>query len=72
MNYKQVKAIEHDGDWYLIPVENFTTFLADCSTLESEEEYTDLYYDLCENFDNNYGGFKTGGDLNLVDLYIKA
>ena len=60
---KKVKAVtDYDGHWYVIPNELVDQFLKD---LENEDED---YIDSGE-FDNKYFHYRTGGDLNLVQLY---
>jgi len=54
---KAVIATQDDsGHWYVIPNELEQTF------------YKDLQDD-SDNFDEIYGQYRTGGDLNLVQLY---
>ena len=63
-NYKPVRALcDGDGHWYLIPAELFKEFRDD------EDNWV-----LIENgeFDAKWGKYMTGGDLNLVQLYIKT
>ena len=57
---KAVKAIELDSDWFIIPNEMYEEFIED-----SNNE------DMCESggFDDKWYEYKTGGDLNLVQLY---
>ena len=58
---RKVKAIQDDsGHWYVIPNELGSDFNNDC---ENE--------DMCDSgeFDNKWGEYRTGGDLNLVQLY---
>lgn len=58
-SYKKVKAVTDDGGhWYLIPNELVDTFYGD-DAME------------IDNFDNKYGKYRTVGDINLVQLYIK-
>ena len=58
---KKVKAItDESGDWYVIPNELFESFLED----GQNEDFVDS-----GEFDNKYGKYRTGGDLNLVQLY---
>ncbi len=58
---RKVKAIsDESGDWYVIPNELFESFLED----EQNEDFVDS-----GEFDNKYGKYRTGGDLNLVQLY---
>ncbi len=59
----KVKATQDDsGHWYLIPNELNDQFQKD---LEDEE--------MCDSgeFDKKYSEFMTGGDLNLIQLYVK-
>ena len=50
------------GHWYVIPNELVTEFHKD----ELNEDMIDS-----GEFDNKWGGYMTGGDLNLVQLYAK-
>lgn len=62
MEYQKVKAVQDDScHWYVIPSELEEEFNQD-----SEDE------DLVDSgdFDEKYGEYRTGGDLNLVQLYI--
>lgn len=56
-----VVAVEdNDGHWYVI------------NAVDKEDFFADLDdYELCESgeFDAIWGKFKTGGDLNLIQLY---
>ena len=57
---KRVYVVQdNDCDWYILPYELKKSFLDDCE----KEDY--------EEFDNKYGEYRTGGDINLVELYIK-
>ena len=56
-----VKAVELDGDWYVVPNEIYKQFI---EASEIEEDIESGY------FDSIYGHYRTGGDLNLVQLYI--
>lgn len=57
-----VKEIEIDGDWFIIPNELYEEF--------NEDSWNE---DLVESggFDDKWWKYKTGGDLNLIQLYIK-
>ena len=60
---KKVKAVVDDsGHWYIIPNELFDSFY---------EEVVDE--DFCDSgaFDEKYGEYRTGGDLNLVQLFAE-
>jgi hypothetical protein len=60
---KKVKAItDEDGHWYVIPNELYEEFSLDCEN-----------YEFCESgdFDEKYGEYRTGGDLNIVQLYAE-
>ena len=59
----KVKAtIDESGHWYVIPNELVTEFHKD----ELNEDMIDS-----GEFDNKWGCYMTGGDLNLVQLYAK-
>lgn len=62
-NFIPVIAIEDgDGHWHIIPkhaAQAFDTDLQDEKLVESGE------------FDNRWGKYRTGGDLNLTQLFIK-
>ena len=60
---KAVKAVQDESShWYLIPNELFEEFYSD-----SED------YEFCVSgkFDEKYGEYRTGGDLNNDQLYIE-
>jgi hypothetical protein len=60
---KKVKAVEdNDGHWYLIPNELYNDFFKD---MHDDE--------LCDSgrFDEKYRIYRTGGNLNLIQLYIE-
>ena len=57
-----VKALEEDGDWYLIPNELYEEFKNDTYNEEMVES---------GGFDDKWWKYKTGGDLNLIQLYVK-
>ena len=64
-----VRALQDDsGHWYLIPNEwenTFNSMLENCYDGDFDD-----YDDSFEEFDNLFGQYRTGGDLNLVQLYI--
>jgi len=61
-NHIKVKAVTDDsGHWYLIPNELEDDFDRDLQ----DEEMVDS-----GAFDDKYGQYATGGDLNLTQLYI--
>ena len=56
---------DETGDWYVIPMSLKDSFLAyDEQALEND-------YDLQDEFEEKFGKYRTGGDLNNVQLYIK-
>ena len=58
--YIPIQALEDgDGHWYLIPNELQNEFLEDLENEDFEDEFSD-----------KYGEYMSGGDLNLVQLYI--
>ena len=57
---KKVKAVQDgDGHWYVIPDNEFVTF---CEM----EEHGDY-----EAFNERFSQYRTGGDLNLIQLYAE-
>ena len=59
--YIKVKAVtDNDGHWFVIPNEIKNKFYKDLDN----EDFVDS-----GEFDNIYGKYRTGGDLNLVQLY---
>lgn len=61
--FKKVKATQDDsGHWYLIPNDLYDNF---CKDMQNEQ--------MADNgtFDNVYGRYRTGGDLNSDQLYIR-
>lgn len=63
MSLQKVKAVQDDsGHWYVIPFE-----LSDQFGIDVEDtEMTDS-----GEFDEKYGEYMTGGDLNLVQLFAE-
>lgn len=66
-----VKALQDDCQhWYLIPnelVEGFDFLSEKISNHYDEDDFNDL----CSEFDARFGEYRTGGDLNRIQLYIK-
>lgn len=61
--FLKVKAVQDDsGHWYLIPNKLCDEFHLD----ESNEEFCDS-----GGFSEKWGQYATGGDLNLVQLWVK-
>ena len=60
---KKVKAIQDEsGHWYIIPNDKLKEFSID----EQNEDMIDS-----GEFDNKWGQYMTGGDLNLIQLYAE-
>jgi hypothetical protein len=58
---QKVKALKDEsGHWYIIPNDLVQSFRKD----EQDEDFVDS-----GDFDNKYGKYRTGGDVNLVQLY---
>lgn len=64
-----VKAIEFDGDWFVIPSMLRVDFEKMTDKFLSED-YHNKYADM-EKFEKIFGKYRTGGDLNNVQLYVK-
>lgn len=63
-NLKPVKAVQDEsGHWYVVPVDLYSEFSKD----ELDEELVDS-----GEFDNKWGQYRTGGDLNLIQLYAEV
>jgi len=61
MKFQKVKAVQDDScHWYVIPAELEEEFNKDVD--ESDEDL---------DFDEKYGEYRTGGDLNLTQLYAQ-
>lgn len=64
---KPVKAIETDeGDWYVIPNELAKEFRYFLNRMISCD-----YEDYVDEFEKKFDKYKTGGDLNLIQLYAE-
>lgn len=64
---KKVKAVkDYSGHWYVIPNELVAEFYSLCSKCYNGNE------DSCSEVDNKFGGYRTGGDLNNIQLYIET
>jgi len=60
---QKVKAIQDEsGHWYVIPNDLLNQFLND----ELDESMIDS-----GEFDDKWGKYRTGGDLNLIQLYAE-
>lgn len=65
-NLKPVKAVrDDDGHWYVIPNELFNEFNR---LLDTHEDDFESQREFMEKFDK----YRTGGDLNLVQLYAEV
>lgn len=61
--YTKIKAVKDDsGHWYLIPNNLLDGFYKDIQN----EHFVDS-----GKFDSKYYQYMTGGDLNLIQLYVK-
>ena len=64
-----VKAVrDESGHWYLVPNELYMEFNKQSNKIE-ESGYDN---DLINSFEELFSQFRTGGDLNLVQLYISS
>lgn len=62
-NFIKVKAVQDDScHWYIIPEQEVELFYKELS----DEEMVDS-----GDFDSIWGIYRTGGDLNNTQLYIK-
>lgn len=67
----KVKAIEFESDWYLIPNDMTDDFLKLSTIFYDSEPFTDEFYKAADDIENKFGEYKTGGDLNIFQLYMK-
>lgn len=66
---KVIKAIEFETDWYLIPNELYEEFTK-LTNAWYDFEGTDFQYEIEDKLEK-FEEYKTGGDLNLIQLYIE-
>lgn len=71
MELQKVKAIEEDGDWYVLPEDIYDTFINDIATMNCLADTSDEWYEATAQFVNKYEEYRTGGDLNLIQLYAE-
>lgn len=57
---------DETGDWYVIPKSLQDSFTAYLDTGDMQDDF-----DLQDEFEEKFGKYRTGGDLNNVQLYIK-
>lgn len=59
---KRVYVIQDDeGHWYVIPFDRKNEFIHDQMSMDIDSG----------EFDDKWGGFRTGGNLNLIPLYAE-
>ncbi len=64
-----VKVLQDSsGHWYVVPNDEVIEFSRLSSLLENED--SEQFDVLCEEFDFKFAMYRTGGDLNLVQLFI--
>lgn len=56
---------DDSGHWYVIPYE----LKDDFNLLITDMDNEPFNYDLFQEFEDKYGYYRTGGDLNLISLY---
>lgn len=62
-NLEKVKAVKDEsGHWYVLPNYLYCNFRRD----EEDEDFVDS-----GKFDEKYGRYRTGGDLNNIQLYAE-
>lgn len=69
MKYTKVFAAKDDsGHWYVVPSElesKWKKLLTNLEELEGDDD-SDV------KFEEAFGQYRTGGDLNLIQLYIES
>jgi hypothetical protein len=53
-----------DGHWYVVPAEKASQFNSILRNCEEQDDY--------EIFEVTFGKYRTGGDINLVQLYAEV
>ena len=59
----RVKVVNKTGEWYIVPEDFYKSFMDDYLV----QVFTPSFID----FDAKWGKYKTGGDLNLVQLWAE-
>lgn len=66
---KKVKALQDEsGHWYVIPAEMGEEFY---KLMNNHGKQPALWYEFEEEFIEKFDKYRTGGDLNLVQLYAE-
>lgn len=66
-----VKAVQDESShWYLIPNDELREFDNLSGYIFDLDEDSDEYYDKIEEFEKMFSKYRTGGDLNNIQLYI--
>ncbi len=60
---------DKEGHWYIIPMDKKEEFTTSIETINSFEALSEDYYEAIDLFEEAFGKYRTGGDLNLVQLY---
>ena len=64
---KRVYCVTDEAShWYVIPYEMKDDFWSMVRDMSNEP----FDYDLFQEFEDKYGKYRTGGDLNLIPLYV--
>lgn len=66
MPLQKVVAVQCDGDWYVIPTEMQKEF-----NRLSELAQVSENYDEQDEFNEKFGQYATGGELNIIQLYAE-
>lgn len=72
-NLQPVKACQdNEGHWYVIPEDKASQFHSMLMQITEELEHEqENYGSATEGFEDTFGEYRTGGDLNLVQLYAE-
>lgn len=60
---KVIALQDGDSHWYVIPADQLESF----RVIEEECDKIDDY----EKFEESFGKYRTGGDLNIIQLYAE-
>lgn len=62
---------DDSGHWYVIPMSLKESFEQDSEAINSLPENSDEWYESIDAFEAKFGHYRTGGDLNLMQLYAE-
>jgi hypothetical protein len=67
----KVMVLSEGSNWVIIPEDKYEEFNQCAANVSMAEMYSEKWYDLIDVFETKYGGYRTGGDINNVQLYAE-